>query len=125
MAMTNPHHKTNAVNVPDGAYRAMLTNVIAFTNAYGERLGFEFTLQDYVVDGKKVMYSTNPVLTAKGKLAGVLEGMLGRELTQAEISKGYDVALLIGSECNVLVLSSKRKNGATYSNVERIFQEAA
>ena len=67
------------------------------------------------------MRSTSPQLSASGKLADVIRGMLGRELTADEISKGMDVELLVGSECNVLVLQSKGKNGAVYSNIERVF----
>lgn len=126
MAMVlKPKSDVSAVVVPDGTYKATLSKVSQFTNAYGQRVGFEFTLHGRGVDGEKVMRSTNPVLTAKSKLAEVIEGMLGRELTPAEVSKGFDVDLLVGSECNVLVLTSKSKNGATYSNVERIFQAAA
>jgi hypothetical protein len=71
------------------------------------------------------MRSTNPVLTAKSKLAEVIEGVLGRELTNNEINSGYDVAQLVGKACNVFVLNSKSKNGVIYSNVERIYQVAA
>ena len=35
--------------------------------------------------------STDPVLTAKSKLAEVLNGLLGRDLSDAEINSGYDV----------------------------------
>ena len=35
--------------------------------------------------------STDPVLTAKSKLAEVLNGLLGRELGDAEVNSGYDV----------------------------------
>ena len=69
--------------------------------------------------------STDPVLTAKSKLAEVLNGLLGRELTIDEINSGYDVDTLVGKDCNVLVLNNKGKNGAVYSNVERIFQAEA
>ena len=34
--------------------------------------------------------STDPVLAAKGKLAEVLNGLLGRELGGAEVNSGYD-----------------------------------
>ena len=34
--------------------------------------------------------STDPVLTAKDKLAEVLNGLLGRELSDAEVNSGYD-----------------------------------
>ena len=120
-----PKSNTEAVVVPEGIHKATLSKVTQFTNAYGLRVGFEFTLHGKDVEGKAVMRSTNPVLTAKSKLAEVLNGLLGRELTIDEINSGYDVDKLIGKDCNVLVLNSKAKNGAVYSNVERIFQVAA
>lgn len=126
MAMVlKPKSEAAAVIVPDGTYRATLSNITQFQNAYGERVGFEFTLHGDGVDGQKVMRSTNPVLTPKSKLAEVLVGLLGRELSSEEIQGGLDVAKLIGTDCMVLVLKSRSKGGATYSNVERIFKAAA
>ena len=119
-----PKSKTEVVVVPDGTYQATLTNVKQFDNAYGQRVGFEFTLQGEGVEGEKVMRSTNAVLTAKSKLAEVLVGLMGRELTPSEINKGVDVEQFIGADCSVLVLTSKSKTGAIYSNVERIFKKA-
>lgn len=116
-----PKNKSVAVVVPEGSYKATLSKVSQFTNAYGERIGFEFSLHGEGVEGTAVMRSTNPILTAKSKLAEVLNGLLGRELTHDEINKGVDVEQMIGTECNVLVLNSKSKTGTTYSNVERIF----
>jgi len=120
-----PKSNNEAVGVPEGIHKATLSKVTQFTNAYGLRVGFEFTLHGKDVEGKAVMRSTNPVLTAKSKLAEVLNGLLGRELTIDEINSGYDVDKLIGKDCNVLVLNNKGKNGAVYSNVERIFQVKA
>lgn len=120
-----PKSEAKAVVVPDGTYNATLTNVTQFNNAYGQRIGFEFSLHGEGVEGEKVMRSTNAMLTLKSKLAEVINGLLGRELTPADIAKGFDVEALIGTGCKVLVLSSKGKHGATYSNVERIFQAAA
>lgn len=123
MAMVlKPKSKSVAVVVPEGSYKATLSKVTQFANAYGERIGFEFSLHGEGVEGAAVMRSTNPVLTAKSKLAEVLNGLLGRELTHDEINKGVDVEQMIGTECNVLVLNNKSKTGATYSNVERIFK---
>lgn len=113
--------KEAAAVVPDGTYKAALTKVTQFENAYGERVGFEFTLHGKGVEGQKVMRSTSPILSPSGKLADVLRGLLGRELTHTELSGGIDAEDLVGVMCNVLVLSSKGKNGNTYSNVERIF----
>ena len=39
----------------------------------------------------KLARSTDPVLTAKSKLDEVLNGLLGRELGDAEVNSGYDV----------------------------------
>ena len=48
-----------ATLIPDGTYRAALSKVTRFDNAYGTRIGFEFTLQGKGVDGQKVMRSTS------------------------------------------------------------------
>lgn len=119
--LLKPKSKDVAIVVPDGTYRATLSKVTQFENSYGQRIGFEFTLQGNGVEGAKVMRSTSPNLSPSGKLADVLRGLLGRELKAAEAQGGIDVEKLIGTECSVLVLSAKGKNGNTYSNVERVF----
>lgn len=111
-----------AALVQDGTYLAMLTDVKAFTNNYGDRLGFEFTVKGGPYDGSKVMRSTALVLSKMSKLAEVIEGVSGRHLTPDELAAGFDVETLIGRECQILVLQSRSKTGATYSNVERVFQ---
>ena len=86
-----PKSDNSAAVVPDGTYQATLSKVSQFENAYGQRIGFEFTLSGKGVDGMKVMRSTSPVLSAKGKLAEVLTGLMGRELTQKDLSSGVGV----------------------------------
>ena len=112
---------TPAASVKDGTYRATVTNLKQFVNTYGERIGFEFTIQGGQFDGEKVMRSTAPQLTKQSKLAEVIEGILGRELTAKELQGGFDLEDLIDKECSILVLQSKSKTGAVYSNVERVF----
>lgn len=119
--LLKPKSKDAAIVVPDGTYRATLSKVTQFENSYGQRIGFEFTLQGNGVEGAKVMRSTSPNLSPSGKLADVMRGLLGRDLKPAETDGGIDVEKLIGTECSVLVLTGKGKNGNTYSNVERIF----
>ena len=113
--------KDAAAVVPDGTYRATLSKVTQFENSYGLRVGFEFTLQGKGVDGAKVMRSTSPNLSLSGKLADVLRGLLGRELKPSEADGGIDVEQLVGTECSVLVLTGRGKNGHTYRSVERVF----
>jgi hypothetical protein len=110
-----------AAGIKDGTYRATLSNIKQFTNTYGARIGFEFTVMGGAADGEKVMRSTAPQLTRQSKLAEVVEGMLGRPLTDKELTNGFDLEDLLEKECSILVLQSKSKSGAVYSNVERVF----
>jgi hypothetical protein len=110
-----------AASIKDGTYRATVSNLKQFANTYGERIGFEFTIQGGQFDGERVMRSTAPQLTKQSKLAEVIEGILGRDLTDKELQGGFDLEDLIDKECSILVLQSKSKTGAVYSNVERVF----
>nr|WP_181374944.1 hypothetical protein [Polaromonas sp. H8N]AWD72269.1 hypothetical protein pH8NP1_p008 [Polaromonas sp. H8N] len=110
-----------AAAVKDGTYKATLTNIKQFSNTFGQRIGFEFTVADGAAAGQKVMRSTAPQLTRQSKLAEVIEGMLGRPLTDKELQAGFDLEDLLDKECSILVLQSKSRTGAVYSNVERVF----
>ena len=116
-----PKAATPAASIRDGTYRATVSNLKQFANTYGERIGFEFTISGGQFDGEKVMRSTAPQLTRQSKLAEVIEGILGRELTSSELQGGFDLEDLIDKKCSILVLQSKSKTGAVYSNVERVF----
>jgi len=107
--------------IKDGSYKAALTNIKQFTNTYGQRIGFEFTVLGGDADGNKVMRSTAPQLTKESKLAQVIEGVLGRDMTDKELRDGFDLDALLGKQCSILVLQAKSKTGAVYSNVERVF----
>ena len=113
--------KTASV-VPNGTYKAKLTNIKQFENSYGTRLGFEFTIIEGDQDGNTVMRSTTPNLSRQSKLAELLRGLLGRALDEFELTSGMDIEDLIGTECNILVLQSRGKNGQHYSNVEQVFK---
>ena len=116
-----PKAATPAASIKDGTYRATVSNLKQFANTYGERIGFEFTISGGQFDGEKVMRSTAPQLTKQSKLAEVIEGILGRDLTDKELQGGFDLEDLIDKKCSILVLQSKSKTGAVYSNVERVF----
>ena len=116
-----PKAATAAAVIKDGTYQASVTGIKQFVNTYGERIGFEFTIHGGEFDGEKVLRSTAPQLTKQSKLAEVIEGVLGRELTSSELQGGFDLDDLIDSTCRLLVLQSKSKTGAVYSNVERVF----
>jgi hypothetical protein len=69
------------------------------------------------------MRSTAPQLTRQSKLAEVIEGITGRELTAKELQGGFDLDELLDAACNILVLQSREQDRrGLYSNVERVFQ---
>jgi len=61
-------------SVKDGTYRATVSAIRQFSNTYGLRVGFEFTVKGGQFDGATVMRSTAPQLTKQSKLAQVIEG---------------------------------------------------
>lgn len=119
--VVKPKQAAPAAALKDGTYKATLSNIKTFINAYGPRVGFEFTVKGGASDGEKVMRSTAPQLTRQSKLAEVIQGMLGRDLTDKELRDGFDLEDLLDRECSILVLQSRSKTGAVYSNVERVF----
>jgi len=121
--MVSHRQEKAAPTLKDGTYKAVLSCVRQFSNTYGARIGFEFTVQGGQFDGATIMRSTAPQLTKQSKLAQVIEGVLGRELTATEINAGFDLEQLIDRDCNILVLQSKSKAGSAYSNVERVFND--
>ena len=72
MLVVKPKAATPAASVKDGTYRATLSNIKQFVNAYGERIGFEFTITSGPFEGQKVLRSTAPQLTRQSKLAEVI-----------------------------------------------------
>lgn len=122
MVVVKPKPPAAADIIRDGSYRARLTGLKEFSNNYGPRIGFEFTIQGGQFDGAKVMRSTAPQLSRQSKLAEVIEGITGRSLTERELAQGFDLEQLLGVECSILVLQSRSRTGAIYSNVERVFQ---
>lgn len=114
--------KKSKPTVPSGTYPATLTGVKQFQNAYGDRLGFEFTLVGGGVDGGTVMRSTTTQLTPRSKLADVVASLAGRDLTDAEIKEGLDLEQFIGNSYRVEVKRVTGSNGHHYANVERILQ---
>lgn len=105
--------------VDDGVYPAQLTGIKEFSNVYGPRIGFEFTLGGKA-QGNVIMRSTAPQLTPKSKLADLLQGLTGKELDA--LGGQIDLQAMVGTQCQVLVRKSKGKNGKVYSNVEQVFR---
>lgn len=108
--------------VKTGTYKAHLSGVREFANNYGPRVGFEFTLDGGDFDGKKVMRSTAPSLSKESKLAEVIEGLMGRSLSEEELEQGVELLDLVGKSCEVLVIVERNRSGKPFSNVVKVYQ---
>ena len=64
------------ITVDDGSYPATLSKVTKFNNAYGQRVGFEFTLDD----GHKVMNQDQFRATTGKRRMPKFEGMYLSEM---------------------------------------------
>ena len=69
VVMLKPKTPTAAPKVADGIYPATLTKVTSFSNVYGQRIGFEFTLASgeslvLVVDGVRHGFASTNSNTA-------------------------------------------------------------
>lgn len=121
MFLVKPKQSEPVAAIKGGTYRARVSNIKSFTNNYGQRVGFEFTVLGGEHDGHKVLRSTAPQLTRQSKLAEVIEGIVGRPLEAKELAEGFDLSGLVGKECSILVLQQRSRAGAVYSNVEKVF----
>jgi hypothetical protein len=122
VVMAKPRTDKPAKLIPDGTYRAHLAEIKEFANAFGERLGFVFEIDEGEQKGTLLMKSTTNVLAPKGQLTQVVTGLLGREVTDKEAREGLNLRGLIGTNATILAIQSKGKGGLAYSNIERVLK---
>jgi len=119
--IVKPQAGRSGTVIPDGVYEAELSDVREFENAFGERIGFEFTIQGGEHDGATVMRSTGTNCTPKSKLAEMVYSLVGDEAENAT-QGGLDLEQLKGQRCRVLIAQGQSKSGQTYSNVEKVIR---
>jgi len=109
---------------PEGVYKAKVVNVeLNEHDEYGERIQFSFDLEDQSQeDGTpmRVFRSCSFKLTPKSALTGVVQGILGRSLSDDEAYGGIDLKSLINSRVQVVVKHKVSATGNTYAVVEAI-----
>ncbi|AJF05426.1 hypothetical protein [Geoalkalibacter subterraneus] len=115
--------RRNTGTLPEGTYPATLTDIRFFENAYGRRVGFIFELQGKA-QGRSVMCSARYSTAPNGKLANIIERIMGRALAAGEL-EDFDYDRLRGRECLVMVLTGRNRSGKRFSYVDQIFQPAA
>jgi len=96
--------------IPEGIHLAELVKVDTFTNAFGERVGLVFLLDN----GTELMQAAAPG-SPRGKLAELLRGLGGIDGTLAT------ARTLVGRHCRVAVRHSTNKAGKTYAEIEKTY----
>jgi hypothetical protein len=107
-------------SIPAGLYPARLDSVTRYQGGWSERVGFVFHIAEGKYLGKTVTLSTATNLNRQSKLGETLHGLLGRELSDAEVTGGFDPECLVGTECDVLVMKRTNRSGKAYLTVDRI-----
>ena len=113
--MTIPKEQNKAL-IENGTYRATLTNVYRFSNSFGQRIGFEFTLYGRNVEGQTVTRTTTTKLADKSKLGETFKALNKGKTTALQSLKS-----LIGTRCIVLIIQQRNRQGQLFNSVDRIF----
>jgi hypothetical protein len=116
MALILKPREHDGPDIADGIYAATLIDVSKYTNTFGPRVGFRFRFDD----GRELTKSTAQALSIKGQLVQVLQGLMGRPVTDAEIAAGVDVAALVGSRCHLLVVKAQNRDRVWFPNIEKV-----
>jgi hypothetical protein len=108
---------------PMGAHKAKVEKIEPKHHEQsGERVLFTFMLDGRAWDDGmpiRVFTEASNTLTRKSKLRKIVEGILGRKLTKAEV-QGFDLETLVGLECQIVVKHEEGLDGNTYSRVETV-----
>ena len=102
--------------IENGTYQATLTDVFRFSNSFGPRIGFEFTLHGRGVEGRTVTRTTSTKRAKKSKLTETL-----RALTRKSEPATLSLETLTGTRCIVLVIQQRNRQGNLFNSVDRIF----
>ena len=116
--MTIPVEQNESL-IENGTYQATLSNVFRFSNSFGQRIGFEFTLHGRNVEGRTVIRSTTTKLATKTKL-----GETVKALTRKNEPVLQSLESLIGTRCIVLIVQQRTQQGKLFNSVDRTFHTA-
>lgn len=113
---------------PEGVYLTQVGSVTSEDHEeYGPRIQFAFPLEDLAdEDGRPVVVfrSCSNKLTPRSALRGIVEGILGRKLTEEEVYNGFDLESLVGLPVQIVVKHKVSAQGNTYGIAETIIHVA-
>lgn len=102
--------------IENGTYQATLTDVFRFTNSFGQRIGFEFTLHGRNIEGRTITRTTTTKLADKSKLGETVKALARRNEPTLQ-----SLESLIGTRCILLIVQQRNRQGKSFNSVDRIF----
>ena len=106
--------------IPPGVYHAQLDKVQRFSNAFGDRLGLVFVITEGEHAGEVATLSTSLKMSRQSRLGKTMKGLLGRELSDAELVYDYKPDKLIGALCQLVLGRAATRAGKPYTTVENV-----
>ena len=101
--------------IPEGLYEAALIDVRPFSNPHGQRIGLVFEITAGLHRGIELMESAALTGSPRGKLAELMRGMGGADVSM-------DAARdLIGRRCRIAVRHESNRAGKTYAAIAQTF----
>ena len=75
---------------------------------------------------QRVFRDCSPTLAPKSRLTEIVEALLGRQLTHAEVFEGdgFDLESLIGLPCEIIVTHHISQAGTQYDKIEAVAHRA-
>lgn len=111
---------------PPGLHHAVIKEIKQFEHeSWGDRVRFTFETDKIGKEGQplSVFSEASLSLSPKAKLSGIVENILGREITSVERKNGFDIEPMLGMKCMVNVKIRVSKAGNEYSYVENVITD--
>ena len=111
---------------PVGLHQAKVREITQFTHeSWGERVQYIFETDKIGEDGNplSVFHEASLTLSPQSKLSGIIESILGREVTLEERRDGFDVESLVGNSCLINVKHRVSQAGNEYAYVDAIITD--
>lgn len=104
--------QTDKYLLPEGVYKAKLTQVRAFSSVYGNRVGLVYRVINGPHEGAQLMESAMVSTAPRSKLVRFMRGMGGGDGQPAE---------LVGKVCRINVKHEVGKSGKIYAAITDTF----
>lgn len=105
------------VIVPEGTYKAILTNIQPDESEKRSLVRVGFTINDGPYEGNEVSGLCSGIINEVSKLGRWIKAIKGKV---PEVGVDVLASSLIGNECQIAVAHTKKDNGTIFANVKDV-----